>query len=161
MIEVRHAQRFDCGAMARLLNVIIAAGGTTAMVRPVTGDDLADWMAKGDRAAWHVAVDGDGEIVGFQWIDSHEGLPAEAADIATFVQRGRSGLGIGSALFEVTVKAARGLGYRWISAVIRADNAGGLAYYQSRGFRDYGVLEGVELQDGSRVDKRMTRFDLD
>jgi len=161
MIEVRPAQRFDCAAMARLLNEIIEAGGTTALTRQVTGTDIAEWMEDGTRAAWHVAVDPDGEIVGFQWIEPNQDMPVEAADIATFVRRGRTGLGIGSALFKATVRAARRLGYGWISAVIRTDNAGGLAYYQSRGFRDYGVLEDVELQDGTWVDKRLTRFDLD
>ena len=161
MIEVRPTTPFDCPAMARLLNEIIAAGGTTALVRPVTGEDLAEWMAGGHRAAWHVAVDDDGTVVGFQWIEETDGLPPEAAEIATFVQRGRTGLGIGSRLFEATERAARRLGYGWIRANIRADNTGGLTYYQSRGFRDYDVIEGYRLADGTRVDKRLKRYDLD
>ncbi len=161
MINVRPAMPLDAGSMARLLNEIIKIGGTTALVRPVTGDDIADWMESApDRAAWHVALDGSEQVVGFQWIDASDQLPTEAAEIATFVQVGQTGLGIGSALFSATTKAAKSLGYIWIRANIRADNEGGLTYYQSRGFRDYGVIEGYELADGTCVDKRLKRYDI-
>jgi len=113
-----------------------------------------------DRSAWQVALDDDEKVVGFQWIAPAEYLPPQAADIATFVQIGRTGLGIGSALFKATSKAAKSLGYVWINANIRADNEGGLIYYRSRGFQDYSVIEGYELADGTRVDKRLKRFDL-
>jgi GNAT superfamily N-acetyltransferase len=147
--------------MARLLNEIIDAGGTTALVNPVTGSQIAVWMEDApERSAWHVAVDEDENVVGFQWIEPSSALPPEAVSIATFVKSGRTGLGIGSALFEATRKAARALGYVWISANIRADNEGGLIYYQSRGFQDYGVIENQALADGTTVDKRLKRFEL-
>jgi L-amino acid N-acyltransferase YncA len=69
-------------------------------------------------------------------------------------------LGIGSALFAATRKTAKALGYKWINANIRADNEGGLIYYQSRGFQDSRGIEGYELTDGQVVDKRLKRFDL-
>lgn len=151
----------DQGSMARLLNAIIEKGGTTALTRPVTGRDIADWMAvQAPRSAWHVALDEAEQVVGFQWITPHENLPPEAVDVATFVALGQSGLGIGSALFDATRKAARDLGYQWINATIRADNEGGLTYYQSRGFRDWAYDEGVRLDSGLIVDKISKRFDL-
>lgn len=162
MIHVRPAIPLDAPSMARLLNPIIADGSTTALTSKVTGDTLVDWMAdKYDRAAWHVAVDDAEEVMGFQWIaQGDDYLPAEAAEIATFVQIGQTGLGIGSKLFEATKRAAKDLGYTWINANIRADNEGGLIYYQSRGFQDYGRIEGYEMANGQRVDKVLKRFDL-
>ncbi|MEM7520819.1 MAG: GNAT family N-acetyltransferase [Pseudomonadota bacterium] len=161
MITVRTPTPLDHGDMARLLNEIIAEGGTTALTRPVTAEDLAEWMAFApDKSAWHVALDAQEKVVGFQWIEPKAELPAEAIDIATFVQIGQTGLGIGSKLFEATKTAARALGCKWINANIRADNEGGLIYYQSRGFQDYGRLEGYELADGEIVDKRLKRYDL-
>ena len=68
--------------------------------------------------------------------------------------------GIGSALFEQTKTAARDLGYAHIHAIIRADNRGGLAYYQSRGFEDFRRLPNCTLADGTRVDKIWKRFEL-
>ena len=140
--HVRRAGSLDTKPMARLLNQIIAAGGTTAITAPVTDGDLRDWIQTGGAmAAWHLAENDGGTLLGFQWIEPHPDLPSDACDIATFVQIGRTGLGIGSRLFDATRHAANSLGYSWINATIRADNSGGLAYYQSRGFEDYARLE--------------------
>jgi len=161
MLKVRKPIPLDAKAMAQLLNQIIEQGGTTALVRKVTGDDMIEWMVDdADRSAWHVALDDHEAVVGFQWVSPKQGLPDHACDIATFVEVGRTGLGIGSALFKATTQAAKDLGYRWINANIRADNEGGLIYYQSRGFVDYGIKEGVELANGQIVTKKLKRYDL-
>lgn len=160
-ISVRPASEFDARQMAELLNSIIDAGGTTALVRSVEQSDIAGWMAAApDRSAWHVAVTVPGEILGFQWIEPADYLPHDAAEIATFVRIGRNGLGIGSALFKATEIAARQMGYAWINANIRADNEGGLIYYQSRGFRDYDRWTGYRMENGQIVDKVLKRYDL-
>ncbi len=154
MIEVRRATALDVSPLATLLNEIIVAGDTTARTRKVTRADITEMMQFApDRTAWHVALDG-GSHRGFQYIEPHDALPPEACDIATFVQIGRTGLGIGSALFTATARAAKSLGYVWINANIRADNEGGLIYYQSRGFRDY-----ARRNDGT-FDKIFKRYDI-
>lgn len=161
MITTRRAIALDTPDMARLLSEIIEQGGTTALTRPVAGRDIADWMSTdAERSAWTVAIDDRENTVGFQWIAPHAKLPSEACDIATFVQIGRTGLGIGSALFSATAKAAKDAGYIWINATIRADNTGGRTYYQSRGFRDWHFDENVALDNGSIVGKISKRYDL-
>ncbi|MDF0602340.1 GNAT family N-acetyltransferase [Psychromarinibacter sp. C21-152] len=161
MIHVRRAGALDAAPMAELLNEVIARGGTTALTDPVSAEHLAGWMAADPRAIWHVAEDEAGALLGFQWVEPHPRHGAGVAQIATFARVGRTGLGIGSALFRATEAAARGAGYAWIDAEIRADNAGGLAYYQSRGFDDYGRIEGYRMANGQVVDKVLKRFDLD
>ncbi len=160
-LTVRKATALDTRQMAALLNEIIEAGGTTALTRPVNGDDIAEWMATdAGKSAWHVAVLEEGSVVGFQWITTADYLPDEAAEIATFVKIGQTGLGIGSALFNATTKAAKKLGYTWINANIREDNEGGLIYYQSRGFRDYDRWDNYKLDSGQIVTKHLKRYDL-
>ncbi|MEL7258347.1 MAG: GNAT family N-acetyltransferase, partial [Pseudomonadota bacterium] len=90
----------------------------------------------------------------------HENLPDDAADIATFVKLGQTGLGIGSKLFERTKSEARRLGYAWLNATIRADNESGLTYYQSRGFEDYKRIRNTQLADGTIVDRICKRYKL-
>lgn len=161
MIHIRRAGLLDARAMADLLNTIIARGGTTAHTTPVTRDTLIGWMTRYSHgAAWHVAEDDTGALLGFQFIEPHPDLPPDACDIATFVRIGQTGLGIGSRLFDKTQPAARVRRYAWINATIRTDNAGGLAYYQSRGFEDYAHHPNARLADGTRVDKISKRFDL-
>ncbi|WPZ21786.1 hypothetical protein T7987_00660 [Sulfitobacter faviae] len=50
MIHIRRAGALDTRALAELLNAIIAKGGTTAMVSPVTVRELQGWMAAPDSA---------------------------------------------------------------------------------------------------------------
>ena len=160
-LTVRRGTPLDLAPSARLLNEIIRAGGTTALTKEVTAESLGEWLeADKGQATWHVA-ELDGEVLGFQWIGLFEGLPEGAVEIATFVQSGKTGLGIASKLFDATRKAAKAMGYQWIRAIIRADNEGGLTYYQSRGFRTYGEMTDVVLDDGMVVDKVLKRFDLD
>ncbi len=138
MFTIRPAGSLDARDMAVLLNQIIRKGGTTAISQSVTAADLSDWMLSApDRSAWHVAEDEGGRILGFQYVEPHPGLPPDTCDIASYVLPGETGIGIGSALFKATAAAARTLGYTAIIAVIRTDNTGGLAYYQSRGFEDW------------------------
>lgn len=161
MIRVRRAAPVDAQALAYLLNEIVEQGGTTAITEPIKAETLSEWMDKdGARGAWHLAEDDRGTLLGFQWIGPHEALPPEACDIATFVKTGQTRMGIGTRLFEATRDAARALGYGWINANIRADNAGGLTYYQSRGFEDWKRVENVCLSNGETVDKVFKRFDL-
>ncbi len=157
----RYACGLDHRAMAELLNKIINAGGTTALTSTVSKSEIASWVAKDpDKSAWFVAEDTAGKLLGFQWIWPSKMHGPDACDIATFVALGQTGLGTGSALFEKTKQAASGLAYRWINATIRADNAGGLAYYQSRGFETYTTQKDVPLSDGQIVDRISKRFEL-
>lgn len=161
MIHIRRAGPMDTPQMAGLLNAIIAKGGTTAITNTVTRDAIQDWMSKSpEGSVWHVAENDKGEILGFQYVQPKPGLPECACDIATFTRMGQTGLGIGSKLFEATKAAARALGYTWINATIRADNTGGLAYYQSRGFEDYAQHKDVPLENGQIVDRVSKRYDL-
>ncbi|MAU47102.1 MAG: GNAT family N-acetyltransferase [Yangia sp.] len=160
MITVRRAGPLDARPMAELLNEVIAIGGTTAITEPVTREDLLNWMEADPRSIWHVAEDAAGQIMGFQWVDPHLKLGETVAQIASFARVGKTGLGIGSKLFDATKRAARTAGYAWINAEIRADNEGGLIYYQSRGFEDYGRIEGYVMANGQVVDKVLKRYDL-
>lgn len=160
-ITVRSASPADARQMSELLNEIIKVGGTTALTNVTSASDIVDWMASDqDQSAWIVAEDDSGKIMGFQFFAPHPDLPPEAADMATFVRIGAVQLGIGSALFSETAKAAARMGLVWLNANIRADNSGGLTYYQSRGFRTYKIDENVELADGSLVEKVHKRYDI-
>ncbi len=160
-IAIQKGSTVDLRQTAELLNEIIAIGGTTAMTKPMSRDDLEGWlMANQDCSTWHVALTEDGTLLGFQWIGPWGDLPPEACGIGTFVKADRTGLGIGTKLFEASVKAARALGYTWMDAEIRADNEGGLAYYQSRGFENYKRKDSVVLDNGTEVSKIHKRYDL-
>lgn len=142
MIHIRNASAADARALSELLNAIISTGGTTAMTEPVSRADMARWIVSNPaESALFLAENAKGKALGFQSIEPLDKLPREACDIATFSAQGHTQLGVGSALFEATRTQAAKLGYHWINAAILHENAGGLAYYQSRGFERYGSSE--------------------
>jgi len=158
-LTIRRGTTFDAREMAALLNEIIERGGTTARVLPTSPEYMADWIGT-PGTVWHVAEDQKGKLLGFQHFETHPDLPDGVVDIATFVRVGQTGFGIGSALFSASCDSAREMGFVAIDAVIRADNAGGLAYYQSRGFETINIIKNACLDDGTIVDKIWKRFDL-
>ena len=163
-MNLRPATPADAAAMAELLNEIIAQGGTTAYEDPFSPEDMDHhYISNPARIACTLAED-NGEILGFQGLfwptDPADPFPEGWAYIATFARVGRTGGGIGRALFAETRAAAEAAGARVIDATIRADNTGGLAYYSRMGFTDYGRLRGLPLKDGTQVDRQRKRYDL-
>jgi L-amino acid N-acyltransferase YncA len=160
MLTVRPFVAGDAAALAGILNRIIAAGGTTAYETPFTPEGLRAAHLDGPGVlCCHTAM-ADGQVVGFQCLNRVEYLPPGWADIATFTRRDPGVPGAGRALFAATQARARALGLVAINATIRADNAGGLAFYAAMGFVDYAVRPAVPLADGTPVDRIRRRFDL-
>mgnify|MGYP000494983366 CR=1 FL=1 len=75
-LHIRPAKPFDAAVMAALLNEIIAIGGSTAMTRPVTAEDLRQWMAE-PGSIWHLAENDKGAVQGFQWVHRRADLPPD------------------------------------------------------------------------------------
>ncbi len=156
---VRPATPADAAAMADLQNRIIRIGGTTAHQAEHSPDEVRDAYITGPGVVCcHVAVDGG--IIGFQAVETWEGLPAGWGDIGTFVNPDVQARGIGAALFAATVAACRKAGLTAINATIRADNVPGLAYYARIGFTDYASDPGWALDDGRVVGRVSRRFGL-
>ncbi|MGB7318327.1 MAG: GNAT family N-acetyltransferase, partial [Planktotalea sp.] len=148
-ITVRAVEDRDIPLMTSLLNEIIKVGGTTAYLSPISEEDMKGWITRSDGlSSWIVALDEADAVLGFQWAEPYPQLPPEAASIATFVDVGAVGGGIGTKLFDQTCANARALGFSWINASIRSDNDSGLSYYSKMGFADWKVEPDAKLSDG-------------
>jgi L-amino acid N-acyltransferase YncA len=158
---VRPAASADAPALADLLNAIIRAGGTTALQEEFTPEALDAAYLTGPKAyCCFVACDDVGEVIAFQTLVHDQTLPEGVGDVGTFTAIDRKQGGAGSALFAATRAHARQLGHSAINATIRADNAGGLAFYSKQDFADHGVTKAVPLADGTPVDRVHKRFSL-
>lgn len=161
MITVRPMMPEDVTQACRILNDIIAAGGTTAHEIPFSESQFVQSFLSGpDKLCAHVALDPQGEIAGFQWLGTYDELPEDCADIATFTRRNPVLRGAGRALFDETQIVAKSLGFHQINATIRADNLLGLSYYDKMGFQDFSVAYGLPLRDGKPVNRISKRFTL-
>ena len=78
--------------------------------------------------------------------------PIEAGSYSV-LDRPISCRGIGRRLTETTLRAALAQGFRKISATIRADNPGAVAFYASQGFRRIGIARQHALVRGRYLDE--------
>jgi L-amino acid N-acyltransferase YncA len=159
---VRPVASADAPELSSLLNAVIHAGGTTALEREFSPDELdAAYLTGAAVYCCHVALDAESErIAAFQTLGRYPELPEDIGDIGTFSRIEGKQRGAGTMLFAATRLRACELGHSAINATIRADNTGGLAFYTRLGFVDHGVTPAVPLSDGTPVDRIHKRFAL-
>lgn len=152
----RLAEPADTPGMTTLLNAVIAKGGTTAHQSPMTEAEVREHYIDGPDVLSSVVAEGAGRIIGWQSVGHWKGEP----HIGTFVQPDLQAMGVGAALFALTLTVLRKTAARYIIAWIRADNVPGLAYYARIGFRDIGGDPGFALDNGQVVGRIYRRYDL-
>jgi hypothetical protein len=142
-LRIRPAMASDAAPLCAILNAIIEIGGTTAFEIPLSTAKFGDYFLEGKGVlACFVAEDlATGAPLGFQALSRDSDLPENWADIATFAKRTPGIPGVGTALFAQTRIKASALELIAINAVIRADNRGGLAYYDKMGFETYRIAK--------------------
>jgi ribosomal protein S18 acetylase RimI-like enzyme len=153
--RIRPAVVGDAPQMAILLNSLIAVGGTTAHLTPITVDKMRDhYILPAAAVSVQVALT-NGQLSGFQFLgwqtNPDDPMPDGWAVIASFVAVDRGQLGIGQKLWSATRRAAVAAGVQTIDATIRADNVGGLKYYSGLGFANYAEIPHLPLSNGTPV----------
>ncbi|MEL6124977.1 MAG: GNAT family N-acetyltransferase [Pseudomonadota bacterium] len=160
--SVRPAEVRDALDMRDLLNEIIAVGGTTAYEDAFDEAGIVGCMIEHPALlCCHVAVDDADGIAGFQFLKVGAPWPEGTGSIATFARQTPRVRGVGTALLQKTVAAARAAGLHTIEAQIRGDNRPGLGYYTKMGFIDNRVVTGIPLKDGTPVDRVVKLLSLD
>lgn len=159
-IVIRNSETADAGLLCVLLNEIILSGGTTALEEPLSETRFAHYFLAGEDHICCLTAEVEDVVWGFQVLVKHVDLPDDWADIATFVRQHPKVPGVGTALFSSTRELAAATGLAHINATIRADNAGGLAYYSKMGFQDYARNRDVPMASGEKVDRISKRFEI-
>lgn len=157
---IRKARPEDKPQMVDILNAVIALGGTTAYEDPLTTAHFDPLIDNTDpRIFLHVAETAN-TLQGLQWIEPLDPPHTHIGGIATFARPKTTQNGIGTALFQTTKQASKTAGYTELYAKIRADNSGGLVYYEKMGFRDHHIDRAIPLKDGTPVDRITKRLKL-
>lgn len=156
---IRPSRQEDLPELCELLNEIIAIGGATVFETPFTQEGFVDYFFNQQiQISCLVAEGTDGGLLGFQVLGFHEQLPDDWADIATFVRTSPRLSGVGAALFAETAALAERYEIATLNAVVRADNVGGIAYYEKMGFSPWKVEKDVPLKSGRPVDRVYMRY---
>jgi L-amino acid N-acyltransferase YncA len=141
-MEIREATPEDWPAIWPIIRDVTSAGETFSWPTDVgEGQARAMWVGEPPRRAF-VAVDPDGSVAGTATMGpNHMGPAAHVATASFMVAAGQNGRGVGRALGEHVVEAARADGYRAMqfNAVVEA-NTRAVALWQSLGFHIIGTV---------------------
>lgn len=143
---IRTATPDDALAMSTVLTDIIAV---TQRNRPSDPEFvLSNYITNPHDIRCSVAVDENGDVLGFQALilateGNQYGVAIGWGVIGTHISPRAARRGVGSTLFKVTKEAAMEAGLQNIDATIGEHNDGGLAYYESIGFRTYRTGQGT------------------
>ena len=156
-LRIRQAREADAEAVIGIWNPIIGAGVYSALDTPLTLEsERAYIMNFPSRGVFLVAERLENRrVVGFQAIEpfatythafDHVGV------VGTCVDLGLRRCGIGTHLARASFEEARRKGYEKLFTYIRADNDGGLRFYEKRGFRVVGIARKHAKVKGQYVD---------
>ena len=153
---IRPATASDAFAMTRVLNQIIAIGGTTAHETPKSAQQVLDDYVTGPDVLSSVVTLVEDRLIGWQSV----GRWQDEAHIGTFVAPDVQAKGAGAAMFALTCDTVQKAGVPYLVASIRADNEPGLRYYARMGFTDFASEPHFALSNGQIVGRIHRRFDV-
>jgi len=156
-ISIRPAGEGDISAITRIYNQGIVDRVATLETAERNEAERQAWL--GGREARHpvvVAARG-GAVVGWGSLNSFNPRPAyrHVADISVYVEREARGTGVGRALLDRLVEAAREIGYHKLVLATFPFNPAGQALYRRVGFREVGTYREQGELDGEWVDVTM------
>jgi L-amino acid N-acyltransferase YncA len=150
--SVRPATEADAEAIAEIHNQGIEERSATFETRPRSAEPIAELIAH--WGLYLVAEDGGG-VVGFAKAgpyDDRNRYYEGIAEATVYVDRARRGGGVGHALLDALVEAARGRGLYKLTAKIFAENEVSIRLFESSGFRQVGVHHRHGRLDGEWKD---------
>jgi phosphinothricin acetyltransferase len=153
-VNVRPATEADADAICRIYNQGIEDRLATLETELRTPEERRQWLAgRSPRHPVIVAEDHD-SITGWGSLNVFNARPAYrfVADFSVYVERGWRGKGVGRVLLTRLVELGREHGYHKLVLSAFPFNPGGMALYESMGFRTVGIYKEQGQLDGRWVD---------
>ncbi|MDD3352450.1 GNAT family N-acetyltransferase [Zoogloea sp.] len=152
-------------AILAILNEAIVTSTALYDYRPRTPESMLAWFASKVAGAYPVigAVDGAGSLLGFASYGPFRAFPGYKYTVehSIYVHRDHRGRGLGRALLEHLVEAARQRDVHVLVGVIDMANRGSIALHEQLGFVHAGVLHQVGFKFGGWLDVGFWQRTLD
>ncbi len=151
-LVLRPAERDDAAAVMAIYNHEVMHESSTFDLVPRTLADQQVWLAARSGAlSAVVAVEPTDAVVGFGSLSLYKERAAYRTTVedSVYVERHRSGAGIGTALLEHLVELARVSGFHAVMARIEASSTASRALHARCGFD----LVGVEREVGRKFNR--------
>ncbi|GAB3231954.1 GNAT family N-acetyltransferase [Glycomyces halotolerans] len=161
-LSVRLARPDDMPAACAIVNHHIAHGTANLRTEPQAEDewrrDLAEYA---ERYPWLVAEEG-GEVVGLAYAKpwNPRGAYAWTAESTIYIGDGRTGKGVGRALYGRLFAMLERQGFRSVMAGVTSPNPGSEAIHQAFGFERVGLLKAAGYKFGAWYDVSLWQLEL-
>ena len=161
-MQVRRASPADAAGIVRVLELVVSERIHSAIDNAWTVEQEARYLESlSGREAFHIAVDDDAGVVGFQSLDLWSSLLSSmghVGQVGTFLLPEWRGQGVGRKLWNATEAFAREAGYRKLTIQVRATNTTAQSFYGRLGFSECGRLTRQIIIDGVEDDELLTEF---
>jgi L-amino acid N-acyltransferase YncA len=150
-VRIRLADAADAEAIRAIYNLEVMTATSTFDLVPRTLEDQVAWLqARSGAFSAIVAVDDD-TVVGFASLSPYKERAAYRTTVedSVYVERSRSGQGIGRVLLAHVVDVARASGFHAVMARIEAGGAASRAVHARCGFE----LVGIEREVGRKFNR--------
>lgn len=154
-IAVRSAEPADAEAIAAIYSHHVQHGTASFDTDPPPVEFWRDKISTIVASGWPFLVAAiDGEVVGYAYATQFRDRPAYAhtCEDSIYVAPERVGQGIGSALLEALVHAARTCGFEQMIAVIGGAEPASVALHAKTGFAEAGRMRRVGRKFGRLLD---------
>jgi L-amino acid N-acyltransferase YncA len=154
MVTIRPASISDAPVIAAIHNEGIAERSATFETTPRRAADIRERLGETDRFPLLVAVDADGDVLGWAGLGGYRARECNAGigEFSVYLAHGARGRGIGRQLLEALIAAARERGYWKLLSRIFTFNAASRALCRATGFREVGIYEKHGRLDGRWLD---------
>jgi L-amino acid N-acyltransferase YncA len=156
-VRIRQASPEDAAGIVAVWECIAAEKIYSAVDKPWSVEQQSSYLRSlSPREAFHVALDADGSIVGFQSLDlwsSLFGSMSHVGQVGTFLLPEWRRCGAGTALWEATRSFARSADYRKLVVQVRGSNTNAQSFYRRLGFAQCGLLAAQVIVDGKEDDE--------
>lgn len=157
-VTIRDAAPGDLPAIVALYNALIPTQTYTYREQPATDDEFGPWFARQRADGFPVLVaERDGSVVGYATYGTFRGGTVRAGyrhtgELTIHVDGAHHGRGIGRALMDALVEAARRRGVHVLVAGIDSTNTPSIEFHRRMGFVETARMPEV----GRKFDRWLT-----
>jgi phosphinothricin acetyltransferase len=151
-LSIRPAEAGDAEAIRAIYNLeVVSATSTFDLVTRTLAEQRAWLAARSGAFSAIVAVDDSGTVVGFAALSPYKERAAYRTTVedSVYVDRSRSGEGIGTALLTRLLEVAKASGFHTVMARIEAGGEASRALHARCGFE----LVGIEHEVGRKFNR--------
>lgn len=153
-MDIRAAAASDAARICDIYNQGIEDRNATLETERRSAAEREAWLAARDARHPVFVAESGGRIVGWGSLNVFNPRPVYdfVADFSIYIARDARGCGVGRALLDRLVTAARTLGYHKLVLAALPFNDAGMALYRSAGFSTVGIYREQGHLDGRWVD---------